>query len=105
MIKEIELYISQLKNARSPWGTALGEAIESSVEAARGHVSKAILLLDSAEAILNQQDFRLLAAAISRRRGELEGEDGRVRVQAADAFMRSENILRPDRVTYTILPA
>jgi hypothetical protein len=105
LIREIELYISQLKNARSPWGTALGEAIESSLEAGRGHISKAILLLDSAETILNQQDFRLLAAAISRRRGELEGEDGRFRVQAADAFMRSENILRPDRVTYTILPA
>ena len=38
LIEEIELYISRLKNARSPWGTALGEAIESSLEAGRGHV-------------------------------------------------------------------
>ena len=58
----------------------------------------------SAEVTLHQQDFRLLAAAVSRRRGELEGEAGSARVQAADAFMRSENILRPDRMTSMILP-
>ena len=105
LIEEIELYISRLKNARSPWGTALGEAIESSLEAGRGHVSQAILLLESAEAILSQQDFRLQAAAISRRRGELEGKEGYFRVQAANTFMKSENIMRPDRMTFMILPA
>jgi eukaryotic-like serine/threonine-protein kinase len=105
LIQEIELYLSLLKKARSPWGTALGQAMESSLEAGRGHVSKAILLLEGAEAILNEHDFRLQAAAISRRRGELEGEDGYLRVQAADVFMRSENIMRPDRITFMILPA
>jgi len=104
LAREIEYYVSLLKNAGAPWGAALGEALQSSVEAGRGHLREAILLLDRAEAILRQQDFRVLAAALLRRRGELEGQTGSARVQAADAFMKSENIVRPDRMTYMILP-
>jgi hypothetical protein len=104
LVREIEDCASLLTNARSPWGAALGGALRSSVEAGRGQVREAILLLDRAEATLRQQDLRLLAAAVSRRRGELEGEAGFARVKAADAFMRSENILRPDRMTFMILP-
>jgi hypothetical protein len=104
LVREIKHYATLLTNARSPWGTALGHTLRSSVEAGRGQVREAILLLDRAEATFRQQDFRLLAAAISRRRGELEGEAGVGRVQAADAFMRSENIVRPDRMTFMILP-
>jgi eukaryotic-like serine/threonine-protein kinase len=104
LVGEIEHYVSQLKNSRAPWGAALGEALQSSVDAGHGRVPEAILLLDRAEAALRQLDFRLFAAAVSRRRGELEGEAGSARVQAADAFMRSENIVRPDRMTFMILP-
>jgi len=64
----------------------------------------AVLLLEQAEEILRHQDLRLLAAATLRRRGELEGAAGIHRVEAADTFMRSENILRPDRMTAMILP-
>src|SRR5579862_488527 len=59
----------------------------------------AVLLLARAEEILREQQLLMLAAAVSRRRGELEGEKGSGRIQAADAFMKSENILRPDRMT------
>jgi hypothetical protein len=104
LVREIERYASLLTKTRSPWGAALGDALRSSVEAWRGDVPQAILLLDRAEATLRQQDFRLLAAAVSRRRGELEGEAGFARVQAAEAFMRSESIVRPDRMTFMILP-
>jgi len=102
--REIEYYASQLKHARSPWGAAFAEALLSPLEAGRGHLREAILLLDSAEAKFRQVDLGLLATAVSRRRGELEGEAGVGRVQAADAFMRSENIARPDRMTFMILP-
>jgi hypothetical protein len=43
-------------------------------------------------------------AANLRRRGELEGPAGIHRIEAADAFMRSENIFRPDRMTAMIFP-
>jgi len=104
LVREIEHYASLLTKTRSPWGAALGDALRSSVEVWRGDVPQAILLLDRAEASLRHQDFRLLAAAVSRRRGELEGEAGIARVQAAAAFMRSESIVRPDRMTFMILP-
>jgi hypothetical protein len=104
LFREIEHYASLLTNARSPWGAALGDALRSSVEFGRGRLHEAIFLLDRAEAMLRKQDFRLLAAAVSRRRGELEGQSGSARIEAADAFMRSENILRPDRMKSMILP-
>lgn len=104
LLREIELYVSMLRNARALWGVALGDALQSSVEAGRGHVKEAMLLLDRAEKTLRQEDFRLLAEAVSRRRGELEGEAGSDRIEAANRFMRSENIARPDRITYMILP-
>ena len=104
LLRETELYVSMLRRSRAPWGVALGDALQSSVEAGRGHVKEAMLLLDRAETTLRQEDFRLLAEAVSRRRGELEGEAGFDRIQAANTFMRSENIARPDRMTFMILP-
>jgi hypothetical protein len=104
LLREIGLYISMLRNARALWGVALGDALQSSVEAGRGHVKEAMLLLDRAEKTLRQEDFRLLAEVVSRRCGELEGEAGFDRIESANRFMRSENIARPDRITYMILP-
>ncbi len=105
LVREIEHYASLLTNARSPWGAGLGDSLRSGVEAGRGHVRDAIVLLEHAEATFRQQGFRLLAEAVSRRRGELDGEAGSARVKAADAFMRSENIVRPHRMTSMILPS
>jgi hypothetical protein len=105
LIEETESYIRLLKAERSPLSAALGDALQSSVETHRGNVSKAIALLTKADEVLRQHEFRLLAAAVSRRHGELEGEGGSPRIKAADAFMRSENIMRPDRMTFMIIPA
>jgi hypothetical protein len=63
----------------------------------------AIRLLARAEDILRKQDLRLLAAAVLRRLGELEGGEGVGRIEIADAFMQSETIVRPDRMTAMIL--
>jgi hypothetical protein len=104
LVREIEHYSSRLTKSRSPWGAALGNALRGGLEAGRGRVREAILLLDRAEVALREQDFRLLAEAISRRRGELEGDAGADLVASADAFMRSENILRPDRMTAMMFP-
>jgi hypothetical protein len=105
LIKEIKLYISLLFNARSPWAKALGRALQSSIAAKAGDEKGAIRLLDLAETILRQQNFFLTAAAVSRRRGELEGVAGSARVQVANEFMKSENIVRPDRMTFMMLPS
>src|SRR3954451_14768065 len=62
------------------YSLAVGNGVELHVACGsllrNGRVPEAILRLDEAEAILQQQNLTLLAAAVSRRRGELEGESG-----------------------------
>jgi hypothetical protein len=85
-------------------GTALGELLQAAIAATEGRVAQAIDVLDGAEAMLGESGYRLLAIAASRRRGELEGKAGTGRIEAADKLMRSESILRPDRMAAMFLP-
>jgi len=104
LLRETRSYISLLKGARSPLGTALGELLQAAIAATEGRVAQAIDVLDGAEAMLGESGYRLLAIAASRRRGELEGKAGTGRIEAADKLMRSESILRPDRMAAMFLP-
>jgi hypothetical protein len=101
---EVEQFAAKLTRLRSPWGKAFGILLQAGVMAGSSRRADALMLLERGEEILRQQDLRLLAAAVLRRRGELEGDAGIPRIEAADAFMRSEKILRPDRMTAMILP-
>jgi hypothetical protein len=101
---ETEQYSQRLAKLRSPWGIALSILLRAGILSGNERRDEAALLLTRAEEILRQQDLRLLTAAVLRRRGELEGKAGADRIEAADMFMRSEGILRPDRMTAMILP-
>lgn len=103
LLHEVTRYADLLARTRSPWGIALSHALNAGICSGRGQIPQAIILLEQAETILRQQELRLFAAAMQRRRGELE-ENGAEIVQAADNFMRSEMIIRPDRMTEMILP-
>jgi hypothetical protein len=104
LLREVEHFARKLMNTGAPWAEAISLMLRAGVLAGRDEGGKALLLLERAEYILREQDLRLLAAAVMRRRGELEGDAGTERIQAADAIMRSENIVRPDRMTFMILP-
>jgi hypothetical protein len=104
LMRETRSFISRLQGARSPLGTALSELLVAAIAATEGRVPQAMDLLAGAEAMLSENGYRLLAIAASRRRGELEGKAGISRIEAADKFMRSESILRPDRMTAMFLP-
>jgi hypothetical protein len=101
---EAQKYAARLAKLRSPWGEALGLMLRAGLIAGLKRPGHSALLLERAELILREHGFRLFAAAALRRRGELEGPAGIHRIEAADAFMRSENIVRPDRMTAMILP-
>jgi hypothetical protein len=101
---EIEQCAGRLIKLRSVWGEAFSILLRAGIMAGLNRRTDALTLLARAEEILRDQELLMLAAAVSRRRGELEGEKGSGRIQAADAFMKSENILRPDRMTAMILP-
>ena len=101
---ETEQFSARLAKLQSPWGDALSRLLRAGVMVGLGRRSEAATLLQTAEEILREQGLRLLAAAVLRRRGELDSVNGAHRIEAADAFMRSENILRPDRMAAMILP-
>jgi hypothetical protein len=101
---ETEKFADKLIGLQSPWGKALSLLLRAGIVAGMKRRSDALRLLENAEELLRQQDLQLFAAAVLRRRGELEGEPGIAKIEAADAFMRSENIVRPDKMTAMILP-
>jgi serine/threonine protein kinase len=101
---ETEKSAAKLTSLKSAWGEAFNLLLRAGIMAGMKRRNDALRLLEKAEEILRQQDLRLFAAAVSRRRGELEGQAGTAKIDAADAFMRSENILRPDKMTSMILP-
>jgi serine/threonine protein kinase len=102
--REVEEYSSRLEKLGSEWGVALSKLLHAGIAAGLDRPAAAALLLQEAEQIFRRQDLRLLAAAALRRRGELAGTAGTELVEAADTFMRSENIRRPDRMTSMFLP-
>ena len=101
---EIDQYAKRLSKLHSPWADALSNLLHAGVLKAGNRNQDASRLLGAAEEILRQQDLSLFAAAVLRRRGELEGEGGMNRIETADAFMKGEHIHRPDRMTAMILP-
>jgi hypothetical protein len=101
---EIHQFSKRLSKLGCPWADAFEMLLRAGVMVGSKRETDAVSLLADAEDILLNQDLRLLASAVSRRRGELEGETGAGRIDDADAFMRTENIRRPDRMTAMILP-
>jgi serine/threonine protein kinase len=101
---EIEQFAGKLAAIGSPWAAGFSLLLRAGVAVGLNRRGEAIVCLENAERLLREQDLRLIAAAALRRRGELRGDDGSGLVETADAFMRSENILRPDRMTAMFLP-
>jgi eukaryotic-like serine/threonine-protein kinase len=82
------------------WGAPLARLIRAAVEP-RAAVSH----LRLAEASFHNADMKLFAAAARRRRGQLiGGSDGRALIADADAVMRAQAILCPDRMTAILSP-
>jgi serine/threonine protein kinase/tetratricopeptide (TPR) repeat protein len=98
-------YATRLAKVYFPWGGALNRILRAGLHAGRQQRAECLTLLAEAEETLKKLDLRLLCASVARRRGELEGGvAGTQRMEAADAFIRSENIVRPDRITAMFLP-
>ncbi len=61
-------------------------------------------MLAEAEEILGEQNLRLLAACVATAAWGIRGHDWGGEVEAADGFMKSEGVARPDRMTGMYLP-
>jgi hypothetical protein len=90
----------------SRWGSALASLIDCGLHACRGHRPELLDALDRAEAEIEAaQVGGLLAAVIRRRRGQvLGGVAGAQQKEAADAWLTSRGIRRPERIADIYLP-
>ncbi len=104
LLAETRQFAKKLTRLGSRWGDAFNLLLQAGIMAGLNRRSESIGLLESAEVILREQDLQLIAAAALRRRGELLGDTGSELIKAADAFMGSESVLRPDRMTAMYLP-
>ena len=90
---------------RQPWGQALALPILAAVAQRRGRPEECLALLTRGAEGLRAGHMMLFAQATEHRRGELlGGEEGRAIVEGAEAFMREQTIVRPDRMLATITP-
>jgi hypothetical protein len=105
LLKAAERDADTLQRQNALWGTALGELTHAGVAAARGHVESAVARFEKAEAAFERADMWLFAKSARRRRGQLLGGDKGARLIAeADAWMRTEKIVRPDLMARTLAP-
>jgi hypothetical protein len=80
-------------------------AIRAAIAAKRGQEEVSLRLLATATAGFEAAGMALHAAAMRRRRGKIVGgEEGRVLVQAAEAFMQRQKIVNPERMTAILAP-
>ena len=105
LLRGADGHASAIMRERTHWGDPLALLLRASVAAMRGETSRAVPLLESAEAGLVAAEMALHAAAARRCRGELiGGETGHGLVAAADAWMTGQSIKNPERMTAMLAP-
>jgi hypothetical protein len=83
----------------------IGCAIRALVAAKRGRHEVALRLFAEASAAFDDAGMLLHAAAMRRRQGEiLGGDQGRGLLRAADALMRQQKVVNPERMTDLLAP-
>jgi serine/threonine protein kinase len=94
-----------LRRERIAWAEALAQLVSAGVAMGRHDAGGARQLLEDAAGRLEAAGLRLYAAAARRRLGEqIGGSEGHRLVEQADAWMKSQNIRRPDRMTALLAP-
>jgi hypothetical protein len=94
-----------LRRERIAWAGALAQLVRAGVAMGRHDAGRACPLLDDAAGRLQAAGLRLHAAAARRRLGErVGGSEGHRRVEHAEAWMRGQNVRRPERMTALLVP-
>jgi hypothetical protein len=90
---------------RIPWAEALAQLVRAGIAMGRHDAGGARQLLEDAASRLEAAGLRLHAAAARRRLEEqVAGSEGRRLVGQADAWMKGQNVRRPDRMTALLAP-
>jgi hypothetical protein len=94
-----------LRRERIAWAEALAQLVHAGVAMGRHDAGRAHQVLEDAAGRLEGAGLCLHSAAARRRLGEHLGEvEGRRLVEQADAWMKGQNIRRPDRMAALLAP-
>jgi hypothetical protein len=94
-----------LRRERIGWAEALARLVNAGVARGRHDAAGARQLLEDAAGRLDAAGLRLHAAAARHRLGEqVGGRQGHRLVEQADAWMKDQNVRRPDRMTALLAP-
>jgi eukaryotic-like serine/threonine-protein kinase len=95
----------RIRKENAPWADGLAALIEAGVNHCSGRRERTSGLLQAAQSAFEQAGMMLFAAIAQRRRGEVIGGDrGFALVESSDAWMTSQNICRPDRMSAMLAP-
>ena len=95
----------RIERQGAAWALPLARLIRGGLANAHGRTADALAHMEAAEEGFERQGMALHVAACRRRRGETMGGDvGRAHIEAADAWMRSQQVKDPARLTAMIAP-
>ncbi|MCX4239288.1 serine/threonine-protein kinase [Paraliomyxa miuraensis] len=96
---------ARLAREPGPWGVAMGAPIVAALRAAMGDLEAARTVLEHSVPAFEDLGMQLHARACARRLGELlGGDEGRARIEAADAAVASEGVVDPERMVGMLVP-
>jgi hypothetical protein len=103
--KQIDRDIHAIERERMPWAAALAALLRAGLAALQPDPKDTPRALQAAITGLRAADMALHAAIAERYLGHLEGgEIGARRHHAADAWIRAQGVLRPDRLALALAP-
>jgi serine/threonine protein kinase/tetratricopeptide (TPR) repeat protein len=95
---------AQLRKTKTPWSPN-ARLLQAGVAAARGDAASALVFLDEAGSGFEATGMALHAAVVRRRQGELiGGDEGEALLRAADAWLESQRVRNPRRMTALYAP-
>ncbi len=105
LCKEVEVDAHRILGERMPWSSPLALLLRAGIAATLGRPESAASLLAEANRGLLAADMALYAAAAEWQRGRiLGGDEGRRRVEAAEAWMGEQGIVQPARMAAMLAP-
>jgi hypothetical protein len=104
-LREVERFARRIAGEQMPWSAPMAPLLDAAVASLRGEKEAAIERARDAMMRFESEDMRLYAAVAKRVLGGLVGgERGRALVGEADAWMREQTIVSPERMTALLAP-
>jgi tRNA A-37 threonylcarbamoyl transferase component Bud32 len=105
LLREAEHDARRIEREKMAWATPLASLLRAGVAALRGKREEVLQLLASAASGFDTAEMALFAAAARWRHGRYaDGMQGRTSFQAAEEWMRGENVQNPARIVDMLIP-